>query len=76
MDDNHFYAFFLDNEKRPGWMRCDIFCSEAEEEYFLAEEIFLGESGLYPGQTMVYLFDLGVLSYNSSGLFPWEITWH
>ncbi len=61
LDDEHLYVFLLDNEKRPGWMQYGIFCSEAQEEYFQAEETTIGECGLYPGQPLLYVYDLGNL---------------
>jgi len=59
LDNDHLYVFFLDNEKRERQMQYGVFCNEAEDGDFQAEETLIGECGFYPGQPLTYLYDFG-----------------
>ncbi|OLN30804.1 IS1096 element passenger TnpR family protein [Desulfosporosinus metallidurans] len=54
-DDDHLYSFFMDNKK---WSY-DRYDSPLDEEGANADEVKIGELGLYPGKTFLYLFDYG-----------------
>jgi hypothetical protein len=54
-DNDHLYSFFMDN-KRFSYERYN---SPHDEEGPFAGEVMLGELGLYPGKTFLYLFDYG-----------------
>jgi len=53
-DDDHLYSFFMDNKK---WSY-DRYDSPRDEGSH-ADEVAIGELGLYPGKTFLYLFDFG-----------------
>ncbi|MHB8126610.1 MAG: plasmid pRiA4b ORF-3 family protein [Desulfitobacteriaceae bacterium] len=53
-DDDHLYSFFMDNKK---WSH-DRYESPLDEGPH-ADEVTMGELGLYPGKTFLYLFDYG-----------------
>lgn len=59
LNDDHLYVFFLDKEEKSRWMEYGVYCSEANDGDFYAEEILIGKCGLYPGQIIAYLFDFG-----------------
>lgn len=40
-------------------MEYGIYCSEIEDGDFYAEEIFIGDCCLHPGETITYLYDFG-----------------
>lgn len=55
LDDDHLYSFFMDNKK---WSD-DCYNSPLDEKGSKANEVRIGELGLYPGKTFLYLFDYG-----------------
>ena len=54
-DDDHMFCFFMDNQK---WSY-DRYTSSFDDDGPYADEVTLGELGLYPGKTFLYLFDYG-----------------
>lgn len=54
-DDDHLYSFFMDG--RP-WSH-DRFTSPEDDEGPHVDEVKIGELGLWPGQSFLYLFDYG-----------------
>lgn len=54
-DDDHLYCFFMDNKK---WSY-DRYVSPLDDEGPCADEVVIGELGLYPGKIFLYLFDYG-----------------
>ncbi|HZK54397.1 MAG TPA: plasmid pRiA4b ORF-3 family protein [Desulfosporosinus sp.] len=53
-DDDHLYSFFMDNKK---WSY-DRYESPSDEGPH-SDEVAIEELGLYPGKTLLYLFDFG-----------------
>jgi len=53
--DDHLYSFFMDNKK---WSY-DRYESPLDEDGPYAEDVTIGELGLYTGKTFLYLFDYG-----------------
>ncbi|WP_459930605.1 plasmid pRiA4b ORF-3 family protein [Desulfosporosinus burensis] len=53
-DNDHLYSFFMDNKKW-SYDRYDSPLDDGPN----AEEVTIGELGLYPGKTILYLFDYG-----------------
>jgi len=54
-DDDHLYAFFMDNK---AWSRNGIYDPRGDRAPF-ADDVQLGELDLYPGMRFLYLFDFG-----------------